>query len=224
MRYFALHLHLRPLPKSSLRWGHSGFVDCDPQTYNLDSASLARAVDHAKTLGLHPAAIIAVDLFGLPADYHTIQKVADADNLHIISDSAQGFGGVYQGYKSGTLGDITTTSFFPAKPLGCYGDGGALFTDDDDMADYIRSCRVHGKGTHKYDNERIRMNSRLDTLQAAILCEKLAIFGDELAARETIAKRYSNALSNQLITPFVPVGYSSSWAQYTVRLQGGLVT
>ncbi len=197
------------------------FVDCDPKTYNLDPASLARAVNRAKTLGLRPTAIIAVDLFGLPADYRAIQQIADAENLRMVSDSAQGFGSVYQGEKSGTLGDITTTSFFPAKPLGCYGDGGALFTNDDKLADYIRSCRVHGKGTHKYDNERIGMNSRLDTLQAAILCEKLAIFGDELIARNTIAKRYSNALSNQLITPFVPQGYVSSWAQYTVRLQEG---
>lgn len=195
------------------------FVDCDPKTYNLDPASLSRAIEHAKSLGLRPAVIIAVDLFGLPADYHAIREIADAENIRVISDSAQGFGSVYQGYKSGTLGDITTTSFFPAKPLGCYGDGGALFTDDDEIANYIRSFRVHGKGTHKYDNERIGMNSRLDTIQAAILCEKLAIFGDELKARQAVATRYTNALSNQLITPFVPDGYSSSWAQYTVRLQ-----
>ncbi|MDB4558943.1 DegT/DnrJ/EryC1/StrS aminotransferase family protein [Amylibacter sp.] len=197
------------------------FVDCDPDTYNMDPASLERAVEHAKALGLRPSVIIAVDLFGLPADYDAIEEIAVSEGMKLIADSAQGFGGVYKGRNAGTIGDFATTSFFPAKPLGCYGDGGALFTEDDELAELVKSYRVHGKGGHKYDNQRIGMNSRLDTLQAAILCEKLAIFGDELKRRNQVADRYDAALSNMLVTPHVPDGLMSSWAQYTVRTEVG---
>ena len=195
------------------------FVDCDPDTYNMCPDSLERAIAHSKTLGLQPSVVIAVDLFGLPADYDRIEEIAKADGLKLVADSAQGFGGVYKGRNSGQIGDYATTSFFPAKPLGCYGDGGALFTEDDEAADLIRSYRVHGKGGHKYDNQRIGMNSRLDTLQAAILCEKLAIFGDEITRRNAVADRYSAALENLVVTPTVPEGLLSSWAQYTIRLR-----
>lgn len=197
------------------------FVDCDPNTYNIDPASLERSIDHAEALGLIPSVVITVDLFGLPADYDAIEAIVASKGMKLISDSAQGFGGVYKGRRSGTIGDLCTTSFFPAKPLGCYGDGGALFTDDDDFAEVIKSCRVHGKGNHKYDYQRIGMNSRLDTLQAAILCEKLRIFQDELDQRIIVAQAYTVALSNKLVTPHVPDGLTSSWAQYTVRLHDG---
>lgn len=195
--------------------------DIDPVTYNLSAASLASAVAHARTLGLRPAAVIAVDLFGLPADYDAIQAICDKHGMKLISDSAQGFGSVYRGRQSGTLGHIATTSFFPAKPLGCYGDGGAIFTDDDRIADLLRSLRVHGKGADKYDNIRIGRNSRLDTIQAAILMEKLAIFADELDQRQVVAARYTAALANLINTPRVPEGLRSSWAQYTLRTRPG---
>lgn len=193
------------------------FVDCDPGTYNLDPTSLERSIAHAKSLGLKPTVVIAVDLFGLPADYDSIEEITGSEGLKLVSDSAQGFGSVYKGRKSGTIGDFCTTSFFPAKPLGCYGDGGALFTKVDEAAELIKSYRIHGKGEHKYDNQRIGMNSRLDTLQAAILCEKLAIFPSEIERRNAVAQGYSSALSNILKTPQVPDGLVSSWAQYTVR-------
>jgi dTDP-4-amino-4,6-dideoxygalactose transaminase len=193
------------------------FVDCDPDTYNIDPRSLERSIAYAKSLGLKPTVVIAVDLFGLPADYDEIEEITAAEGMKLIADSAQGFGGVYKGRNSGTIGDFCTTSFFPAKPLGCYGDGGAIFTDDDEAAELIKSFRVHGKGHHKYDNCRIGMNSRLDTIQAAILCEKLGIFSDELNKRNAVAQRYSAALSNLLKTPLVPGGLKSSWAQYTVQ-------
>ncbi len=197
------------------------FVDIDLDTYNMDPASLERAIAHAKDKGLTPKGIIPVDLFGLPADYDAIQAIAKREGLWVIGDSAQGFGGVYKGKTTGSIADITTTSFFPAKPLGCYGDGGAIFTDNEELAKLMDSLRVHGKGSHKYDNERIGVNSRLDTLQAAILLEKLAIYADEIAARQVVAQRYTNALSNSFITPHVPEGLSSVWAQYTLRVQDG---
>jgi len=193
------------------------FVDIDPATYTMQADSLRRAVAHAKTLGLRPAAVIAVDLFGLPADYAALQAVADAEGLVMMADSAQGWGGLIDGQMTGTFGKLTTTSFFPAKPLGCYGDGGAIFTDDAALAAVLDSLRVHGKGSDKYDNTRIGMNSRLDTLQAAILLEKLAIYEDEIAARNAVATRYSAALHNYFVTPQVPQGYRSIWAQYTLR-------
>jgi len=193
------------------------FVDIDPITYNMDPTSLVRAITHAKTLGLRPAVVIPVDLFGLPAEYPTISIIARSEGMKIIGDSAQGFGGLINGQMTGNFGDITTTSFFPAKPLGCYGDGGALFTDDDNLAVLLDSLRVHGKGREKYENVRIGMNSRLDTLQAAVLIEKLAVYEVEIAARQRVAEKYTAALHNQIDTPYVPEGYSSIWAQYTLR-------
>lgn len=195
------------------------FVDCHEETFNMDPASLDRAIDAAKAAGLTPRVVAPVDLFGLPADMPAIQKVADAHALKVLCDSAQGFGGTINGRMTGTFGDVTTTSFFPAKPLGCYGDGGALFTDDAELAALLDSLRVHGKGTDKYDNIRIGVNSRLDTLQAAILSVKLSVYADEIAARDRVAARYGERLSNLIDIPVVPDGYRSVWAQYTVRLR-----
>lgn len=197
------------------------FVDVLEDSYNIDPASLLRAIAHAKDLGLKPTGVIPVDLFGLPADYDTIEQIAADHKLWIISDSAQGFGATYRGRTTGSIGTIATTSFFPAKPLGCYGDGGAIFTADPELCARLESFRVHGKGTHKYDNERIGLNSRLDTLQAAILLEKLAIYADEIEARQKVAARYSAALHNHVITPIVPDDCRSVWAQYTVRVRAG---
>lgn len=195
------------------------FVDVDLSTYTMDPSSLRRAVYHAKALGLRPAAVIPVDLFGLPADYAAIQTIADEENMFLICDSAQGWGGAIDGQMTGTFGYATTTSFFPAKPLGCYGDGGAIFTDDAELAATLDSLRVHGKGSEKYDNVRIGMNSRLDTLQAAILLEKLSVYADEITVRNAIAERYNAALHNRFVTPHVPTGYRSIWAQYTLRAE-----
>jgi dTDP-4-amino-4,6-dideoxygalactose transaminase len=193
------------------------FVDVLPDTFNLDVESLKRAIAFAKSEGLKPKAVIPVDLFGLPADFDAILPIARENGMKLIDDAAQGFGAGYYGRTVGSIGDITTTSFFPAKPLGCYGDGGAVLTDDDELAVLIDSYRVHGKGTHKYDNERIGMNSRLDTLQAAILIEKLAIFRDEIERREQAARRYTDGLCESFDTPVVPNGLRSTWAQYTVK-------
>lgn len=193
------------------------FVDVLPDTFNMDPQSLKRAIAHAKNNGLRPACIIPVDLFGLPADYDELIAIARDNGMKVIGDSAQGFGGVYKGSTTGSIADITTTSFFPAKPLGAYGDGGAIFTDDDGYAALIDSYRVHGKGSHKYYNERIGLNSRLDTLQAAILIEKLAVYADEIEARQRVAERYSSALGNRFETPYIPDGLKSIWAQYTLK-------
>ena len=195
------------------------FVDVDHDTFNMDPASLKRAIISAKEQGLRPACVIPVDLFGLPADYDALIAIARENGMAVVGDSAQGFGGTYKGRMTGSLCDITTTSFFPAKPLGCYGDGGAVFTDDDELARLVDSFRVHGKGSHKYFNDRIGMNSRLDTLQAAILLEKLAIYGDETQARQRVAERYDAGLSNRYATPYVPDGLTSIWAQYTLKMQ-----
>ncbi len=194
------------------------FVDVDPRTFNLDVESLKRAVVKAQELGLVPKVVVPVDLFGLPAHYDVIREFADSEGLKIIGDSAQGFGATYKGQKTGTLGDITTASFFPAKPLGCYGDGGAMLTDDDELAALLDSLRVHGKGHEKYDNVRIGVNSRLDTLQAAILLEKLAIYPDELEKRNRVAAAYTDRLSGLVETPFIPNECQSVWAQYTIKL------
>lgn len=196
-------------------------VDVHEDSFNIDVDSLKRAIVHAKSLGLKPAGIIPVDLFGLPADYDAIEAVAAEAGMWIIADSAQGFGGTYRGRTTGSIGTIATTSFFPAKPLGCYGDGGAIFTGDDELAALIQSYRVHGKGSHKYDNERIGINSRLDTLQAAILIEKLAIYADEIEARQVVARRYVDGIGDALITPQVANECQSVWAQYTVRIKPG---
>ncbi len=198
------------------------FADVDPETFNLDIASLKRAIATAKGRGLTPRAIIPVDLFGLPADHDAIAAIAKAEGLFVLDDAAQGFGATFKGRPIGTFGLATATSFFPAKPLGCYGDGGAILTDDDTLYETLLSLRVHGQGTDKYDNVRIGMTSRLDTMQAAVLIEKLKIFPDEIAARNRVARRYEEALADVCTVPRVPEGYTSVWAQYTIRLEPGV--
>jgi dTDP-4-amino-4,6-dideoxygalactose transaminase len=197
------------------------FVDIDPATYNLDPASLEAAIAAVKAKGeLTPRAVIAVDLFGGPADYPAIAQVCARHGLKLISDSAQGFGCTLNGHHPIHWADVTTTSFFPAKPLGCYGDGGATFTDDEGLAELLRSIRIHGQGADKYENVRIGVNSRLDTIQAAILIEKLKIFPDELEMRERVARRYNEALgrSNRIRVPRLIDGAQSTWAQYTIQV------
>jgi dTDP-4-amino-4,6-dideoxygalactose transaminase len=198
------------------------FADVDADTFNINAASAKKAVEAARKAGLKPKAIIPVDLFGLPADHDAIAELAKAEGLFILDDAAQGFGGAYKGRKVGTFGLATATSFFPAKPLGCYGDGGAITTDDAALVEVIKSLRVHGQGTDKYDNVRIGVTGRLDTMQAAILSEKLKIFPDEIAARDKVADRYAQALGDVCIVPKVPQGYASVWAQYTIRLKPGV--
>jgi UDP-2-acetamido-2-deoxy-ribo-hexuluronate aminotransferase len=197
------------------------FVDVLEDTFNMDPKSLEAGIATARRLGLDPVGIIPVDLFGLPAAYDEILAIAAAHRMWVLCDAAQSFGATYKGHKIGTIGDITTTSFFPAKPLGCYGDGGAVFVDDDDAIDVLRSLRVHGQGHDKYDNVRVGMNARLDTIQAAVLIEKLAIFADEIAARDRIAARYGELLGVVVHVPPVATGSTSVWAQYTVRLPAG---
>jgi dTDP-4-amino-4,6-dideoxygalactose transaminase len=193
------------------------FVDSDEQTFNICPLDLEHRIQKTIAEGkLIPKAIIAVDLFGLPANYPEIEKIAKKYNLKLIEDAAQGFGGSINGKNAGSFGDLATTSFFPAKPLGCYGDGGAIFTDNDEYAELLRSYRVHGKGKDKYDNVRIGMNSRLDTIQAAILIEKLIEFPVEVENRNKVASFYRDIYENVLFTPNVPNGFSSSWAQYTI--------
>lgn len=194
------------------------FVDIDRRTFNISPSSLKKAIEYTLKDGKYcPKAIIAVDMFGQPADYIQIKKIAEAYNLFILEDGAQGFGGMIKNQRACSFGDISTTSFFPAKPLGCYGDGGAVFTDNDHWAEVIRSLRIHGKGTDKYDNIRIGMNSRLDTLQAAVLMVKLKAFECyELHDINEIAKRYTTELSNIVTTPYIINGFESSWAQYTI--------
>ena len=195
------------------------FADVDAATFNLDPASVTRAVATAKRHGLKPKVLITVDLFGLPADYDALLAVAKVESLFILDDAAQAFGARYKGRKLGTLAPATATSFFPAKPLGCYGDGGAVITDDPVLVETLNSLRVHGQGTDKYDNVRIGMTSRLDTIQAAVLIEKLKIFADEIAARDQVARRYAEELSDVAVVPVVPEGLTSVWAQYTIRLK-----
>lgn len=198
------------------------FVDINEHTYNICLESLQASIENTINEGnLKPKAIIVVDLFGLPADYNKLKIIADKYNLKIIEDAAQGFGGSINGQKTGSFGDIATTSFFPAKPLGCYGDGGAVFTNNDDLANMVRSLRVHGKGSDKYDNVRIGLNSRLDTIQAAILIEKLKEFPIELDLRQNIAQNYNLKLQENYKTPFIPNGYISSYAQYTICAENG---
>ena len=195
-------------------------VDVDHFTYNIDPDRLEQAIEAVMAEGrLAPKVIVAVDLFGLPANYPALRAIADRYHLWILEDGAQGFGGAIQGQRACSFGDISTTSFFPAKPLGCYGDGGAVFTDNDQWAALIASYRVHGKGTDKYDNVRVGMNSRLDTLQAAVLQVKLRAFQEEEWTRvNAVAASYTAQLQAYVRTPFVPEGYSSSWAQYTIQL------
>lgn len=196
------------------------FVDIDKDTFNISVDSLENAIQCVIEEGyLTPKVIIAVDLFGQPADYPSIRKIAEKYNLMILEDGAQGFGGEIEGQKACSFGNISTTSFFPAKPLGCYGDGGAIFTDNDDIEKYLRSIRIHGKGSCKYDNIRIGMNSRLDTLQAAILLPKLKAFEKyEFEKINQAAAQYTEILKDVVKTPFIKEGFYSSWAQYSVLL------
>ena len=197
------------------------FVDVDERTFNMDSKKLEKAIKRVIEEGkLNPKAIIPVDLFGQPADFPEITKIAQKYNLKIVEDAAQGFGGSINGKKACSFGNISTTSFFPAKPLGCYGDGGAIFTDDEEMYKKILSIRVHGKGSYKYDNIRVGLNSRLDTIQAAILLPKLEAFKEyELENRNKFARMYTEKLKEIVTTPLVPDGFESSWAQYTLILE-----
>jgi dTDP-4-amino-4,6-dideoxygalactose transaminase len=198
------------------------FADVEAATFNIEPASLARAVATAKRLGLTPKVVIPVDLFGLPADHDAIAAIAKAEKLFVLDDAAQAFGASYKTRRLGALADATATSFFPAKPLGCYGDGGAVFTDEDALAETLRSLRVHGQGADKYDNTRIGITGRLDTIQAAVLLEKLKIFPDEIELRDRVAARYAAALADVAIVPRIPAGLTSVWAQYTIRLRPGL--
>jgi dTDP-4-amino-4,6-dideoxygalactose transaminase len=197
------------------------FVDVDKNTFNMDVADLERKIEQTINAGkLQPRVIIAVDLFGLPADFKAIRRVAEKYGLWVLEDGAQGFGGRIGDRKACTFGDISTTSFFPAKPVGGYGDGGAVFTDNDEWAQLIESYHIHGKGSDRYDNVRIGMNSRLDSLQAAILLVKLKAFKDyELVDVNKVAERYTELLHDVVKTPVVPQGFYSSWAQYTLQLE-----
>lgn len=197
------------------------FVDVEERTFNMDAVKLEKAIKMVIEEGeLNPKAIIPVDLFGQVANFPEILKIAEKYNLLVIEDAAQGFGGEINGKKACSFGDISTTSFFPAKPLGCYGDGGAIFTDDEEMYKEMMSLRVHGKGSFKYDNIRVGYNSRLDTIQAAILLPKLEAFEEyELDERNKFAKMYTEKLKDIVKTPVVPEGYISSWAQYTLILE-----
>jgi len=193
------------------------FVDVEAGSFNMDVKSLERALD-AVPKGLTPKGIIPVDLFGQPADYDAIDRLAKARGLWVMADAAQSFGATLGNRRTGSMGRVAGTSFFPAKPLGCYGDGGAIFTDDDGLAEIMRSLRVHGQGSDKYDNVRIGMNGRLDTIQAAVLIEKLAIFEDEIAARQRVGQRYNDLLRGRVRVPEVGANATSVWAQYTLRL------
>lgn len=196
------------------------FVDVDLATFNIDCSDLARKIIETDRSELTPKAIISVDLFGLPADSDALNMIAEEHSLFLISDAAQSFGAKNSaGRNVGTLASVTTTSFFPAKPLGCFGDGGAIFTDDDDLAKTMRSIRVHGQGSAKYETVRVGMNSRLDTLQAAILLAKIDIFAEEIDSRNRLADRYSDALKDIVIAPAKPERTISAWAQYTLRVK-----
>ena len=196
------------------------FVDVDKDTFNMEVADLEGKIEQTLKAGrLNPRVIIAVDLFGLPADFMAIRKVADKYGLYVLEDGAQGFGGRIGDQKACTFGDISTTSFFPAKPVGCYGDGGAVFTDNDEWAALLESYHIHGKGSDRYDNVRIGLNSRLDSIQAAILLVKLKAFRDhELVDVNQVAERYTEKLKGVVKTPEIPKGFYSSWAQYTIQI------
>jgi dTDP-4-amino-4,6-dideoxygalactose transaminase len=194
------------------------FVDVDADTFLMDAASLEWAVNAASKQGLKAKAVMPVDLFGQPADYETINRLADETAMFVLADAAQSFGATRAGKRVGVLAPLTATSFFPAKPLGCYGDGGAVFTDDAQTLEALRSVRVHGQGKDRYDNVRIGISGRLDTLQAAILLQKLIIFEEEITAREQVARRYNEGLSGVTQTPRVAKGSTSVWAQYTLCL------
>jgi dTDP-4-amino-4,6-dideoxygalactose transaminase len=194
------------------------FVDILEDTFNVDPASIEAGILEARNLGLDPVGVIPVDLFGQPAAYDEICAIAEANRLWVVCDAAQSFGASYKQRGVGVLGDITTTSFYPSKPLGCYGDGGAVFVDNDDAIALLRSLRTHGQGSDKYDNVRIGRNARLDTLQAGVLLEKLAVFSDEIEARRRAALRYEKLLGNMVRLPRLAEDTTSVWAQYTIRL------
>jgi len=197
------------------------FVDVLEDTYNMDPASLEAAITIVKKGGkLKPRVVMPVDLFGQPADYVALQPIIAREKLLMLCDTAQGFGGLWKSRRTGSIGDAAATSFFPAKPLGCYGDGGASFTNDDGLIELLRSIRIHGQGADKYENVRIGVNSRLDTIQAAILLEKLKVFPEEIEMREKVARRYSKSLgqSNSIRVPHVVDGAQSTWAQYTIQV------
>ncbi len=194
------------------------FCDIYDKTFNINPEKLQKAFDLAISKNLKPKAIMPVDLFGLPARYRIIEKFALENGLKIIEDAAQGFGGRINEKKSGSFGDVSGTSFFPAKPLGCYGDGGAIFTNNDDLASIMRSIRVHGAGKDKYENVRIGINGRLDTVQAAVLLEKIEIFDQEIVLRNNAAKYYTQNINKMFIPPYIPDKYLSSWAQYSILI------
>jgi dTDP-4-amino-4,6-dideoxygalactose transaminase len=198
------------------------FVDVLPDTFNMDPASLETAIALVKQdSALKPKAVMPVDLFGQPADYRALAPIAAREGLKLLCDTAQGFGGLWDGKRAGAIGDAAATSFFPAKPLGCYGDGGACFTNDDRLKDLLLSIRMHGQGSDRYEHVRIGLNSRLDTIQAAILIEKLKIFEDEIEKRNQVARRYTEAFkgSNRIVAPHVMDGAVSTWAQYTLKVE-----
>ncbi len=195
------------------------FVDVNPDTFNICEKNLEEAISIAKKKNLNPVGIIPVDLFGLPADYDSIHKIAKEQDLWVIADAAQSFGATYKDKPVGSLAELSCTSFFPAKPLGAYGDGGAVFTDNKEHMNIMESCRVHGQGEHKYENVRLGMTGRLDCIQAAVLLEKLKIFSDEIEKRNIVSKRYNELLKGKVQTQFVPDGYNSVWAIYTVKVE-----
>ncbi len=195
------------------------FVDVCKDTFTIDPQSFKQAIIDCKGIGLNPAAVIPVDLFGQPCDFEAINEVAYSENIKVLIDGAQSFGASLNGVHVGAMGHATTTSFFPAKPLGCYGDGGSVFTDSDEDALLIRSISLHGKGSHKYENVNIGVNSRLDTIQAAILLEKLQIFSNELIEKERVSKEYNVFLGDSVKTPSIRDGARSAWAQYTICLK-----
>ncbi len=197
------------------------FAEIDEASYNIDPKGLAAALDTAKKHDLRPRALISVDLFGQSCDYDPIELFCRQNDLVLIADSAQGYGARYKGRVAGAIGAFATTSFFPAKPLGCYGDGGAILTDNDAHADLLRSLRFHGKGSYKYDNVRVGVNSRLDTIQAAVLIEKLKVYAEEIAQRQVVAERYTAALKDLVVTPRIMPDCVSTWAQYTIRVEAG---
>jgi len=203
----------------SVAGGTPVFVDVDHASYNMDVPKLEEAIQKTIQEGkLNPRGIIAVDLFGLPADYDSLQKISQKYNLFLMEDGAQSFGARINEGRSCSFGDVATTSFFPAKPLGCYGDGGAIFTNDDTLADMMQSIHVHGQGSDKYDNIRIGLNSRLDTMQAVILLAKLTIFEKEIQMRNQVATEYTKRLSGMVETPVINPGMQSAWAQYTIKV------
>ena len=192
------------------------FVDIYNSTYNIDPDKIKESISNAKSKNLKPKAIIPIDIFGLPARYRKIMKIAEENNLIVIEDFAQGFGGKIRDSMAGSFGHVSATSFFPSKPLGCYGDGGALFTNDHKIAEKIKSIRIHGSGISQYENVRVGINGRLDTIQAAILIEKLAIFDNELKLRNNVASLYLEKINSNYVLPYIPKEYSSSWAQFSL--------